>query len=116
MGISIDDFGTGYSSLSQLSLLPIDWLKIDRSFIKNIENDQTAREIIKTIITLAQNLNLKTIAEGVEDKHSMDFLASEHCDAMQGYYCSKPMSASEFTTFLQEHNCSIEKRPSIKAS
>ena len=104
VGISIDDFGTGYSSLSQIGSLPINWLKIDQSFIKNIEHDQTAKEIIKTIIALAQTLNMRTIAEGVEDKHSMSFLAEEQCDAMQGFYCAKPMPSNEFSDFLINNN------------
>jgi len=101
--ISIDDFGTGYSSLSYLKKLPIDKLKIDRSFIIDIPQDKDDVAIIRTIITLAKNLNLETIAEGVERKEQVDFLVKEDCNVIQGYYFSKPLSSDECKDFLQRY-------------
>ena len=97
--ISIDDFGTGYSSLYYLKKLPIDKLKIDQSFILGIVdlNDET---IVKTIISMAHNLKLKVIAEGVETKKHVDLLTSLNCNEAQGYYFSKPVSATELEKLL----------------
>ena len=98
--IAVDDFGTGYSSLSYLQKLPIDILKIDRSFIQDLLEDQSSIEIVRTIISLAKNLGLNVIAEGVETKEQCDYLMREGCNLMQGYYFSKPLSAKECKTFL----------------
>lgn len=98
--ISIDDFGTGYSSLSYLQKLPVDILKIDRSFTKNLFDDQNGMEIVRTIVTLAKNLGLDVIAEGVETKAHMNCLIQEGCDVMQGYYFAKPMKSNECKKFL----------------
>jgi diguanylate cyclase (GGDEF)-like protein/PAS domain S-box-containing protein len=89
--IAIDDFGSGYSSLSYLKRFPIDRLKIDRSFVQEATSDQTDAAIIMAIITLAQNLRLKTIAEGVETEEQLRFLNLLRCDEIQGYYFSKPL-------------------------
>ncbi len=94
--ISIDDFGTGYSSLSYLKQLPIDVLKIDKSFIDGIPVDQDNNAITKAIIELAHQFNLETIAEGVEYRHQLDFLKTIGCHLIQGYYFYKPMKADEF--------------------
>ncbi|MEK4566862.1 EAL domain-containing protein [Alkalihalobacillus sp. FSL R5-0424] len=91
--LEIDDFGTGYSSLGYLKNLPISTLKIDRSFVQDMLKDNAA--ITKTIITLAHNLNLDVIAEGVETKEQADFLLSLHCERMQGYFFSKPVQSSD---------------------
>lgn len=88
--ISIDDFGTGYSSLSYLNKLPIDALKIDKSFIRNIFTDKTDAEIVITIITLAKSLNLQVIAEGVETVEQLNFLRSNDCHEVQGYLLGRP--------------------------
>jgi len=97
VNIAIDDFGTGYSSLGYLKNFPIDALKIDKSFIQDIVKDDDNAAITNTIITLAQNLNLKVIAEGVETKEQLEFLWSKNCYIMQGYYFSKPIKAEELT-------------------
>ncbi len=98
--ISIDDFGTGYSSLSYLQKLPIDTLKIDRSFIQNLFEDQSSIEIVRTIISLAKNLDLEVVAEGVETKEQLDCLLAESCHIIQGYYFTKPLSTKECKIFL----------------
>ena len=98
--ISIDDFGTGYSSLSYLQKLPIDTLKIDRSFIQNLFEDQSSIEIVRTIISLAKNLDLEVVAEGVETQEQLECLLAEGCHMIQGYYFAKPMSSKDCKIFL----------------
>ena len=102
MGISIsmDDFGTGYSSLSYLRKYPFSILKIDRSFINDITTDENDRELINAVVAMAHALNLKVVAEGVETKAQRDYLVSIKCDIAQGYYYSKPVSATEFSQLL----------------
>ena len=94
--LTIDDFGTGYSSMSYLKQLPIDILKIDKSFIDGIPGDQDNKAITNAIIELAHQFNLETIAEGVEYKHQLDFLKTTNCHFIQGYYFYKPMNTGEF--------------------
>lgn len=96
ISISIDDFGTGYSSLSYLKKLPIDCLKIDRSFIQDIQEDYSNSEIAQAIISLSQSLKLQVIAEGVEEEYQKAFLMENGCDHMQGYLISKPLAAEDF--------------------
>ncbi len=96
ISISIDDFGTGYSSLSYLKKLPIDCLKIDRSFIQDIQEDYSNSEIAQAIISLSQSLKLEVIAEGVEEEYQKAFLMENGCDHMQGYLFSKPLAAKDF--------------------
>jgi predicted signal transduction protein with EAL and GGDEF domain/HAMP domain-containing protein len=98
---SIDDFGTGYSSLSYLKRLPIDTLKIDRSFVRELPADQDSAAIVRAIIALGHNLRLKVIAEGVEEQAQLDFLRSHHCDEIQGYVFSRPLDVDEFTEFVK---------------
>ncbi|XEC96417.1 EAL domain-containing protein [Paenibacillus tarimensis] len=101
VGISIDDFGTGYSSLNYLKNFPIDRLKIDRSFVRDIEQDPGDAAIVAAIIAMAHNLNLHVIAEGVETEEQMEFLKKHMCDEMQGYYWSPPVSGEQITELLQ---------------
>jgi diguanylate cyclase (GGDEF)-like protein len=104
---SIDDFGTGYSSLSQLKHFPIDTLKIDRSFVVDAITNRDDQEIIKTILSMAQNLHLETVAEGVETKEQQDFLTQEGCQMMQGYYFGRPLSVEAFEERLQTQHLTV---------
>jgi len=96
IGISIDDFGTGYSSLSYLKNLPAHELKIDKSFVINMLEDTRDKSIVKTAIDLAHNLDLKIIAEGIENQEILDSLVGLGCDSGQGYYIARPMPGDEF--------------------
>jgi len=100
--ISIDDFGTGYSSLNYLKLLPIDDLKIDKSFIRDIMEDQNDLAIAKAIIDLGRSLNLNVIAEGVECRDQLEILLQNNCEEAQGYYFSKPITAYQFEQMFME--------------
>ncbi len=99
ISISIDDFGTGYSSLSYLSQFPIDRLKIDQSFVRNLNPRNQA--IIKTIIHMAHNMKIAVIAEGVETQEHVDFLKEQMCNEVQGYFYSKPLPTKEIDSYLQ---------------
>ncbi len=99
--ISIDDFGTGYSSLSYLRRFPLDKLKIDRSFIRDLMKNPDDAAIVKAIISLAHNLRLRVVAEGVESADQLDFLRQLGCDQYQGYYCSPAITAEDFAALLQ---------------
>jgi len=96
--ISIDDFGTGYSNLSALKSFPVVRLKIDQSFIRGIPHSQDAATLAKAIISLGQQLNLRTLAEGVERLEQLEFLKNSGCDEYQGYYFSHPLEADEIAT------------------
>ncbi len=104
MGIrfSIDDFGTGYSSLSYLQRLPVDEIKIDKSFVMNMMADENSAAIVGSIIELAHNLGLKVVAEGVENKDTLDRLTLLDCDAAQGYLISKPIPQDDLTAWLDK--------------
>lgn len=99
--ISLDDFGTGYSSLSYLKHLPVDKLKIDRSFVQDIPKDKADMAIVKTIIALGKNLGLELIVEGVETQEQVDFLREEGCPNIQGYFFSKPLSVRDCELYLK---------------
>jgi EAL domain-containing protein (putative c-di-GMP-specific phosphodiesterase class I) len=100
--ISIDDFGTGYSSLAHLKRLPIDTLKIDKSFIQDVcENSDDAAIVVATI-AMAKTMKLKVVAEGVETRDQAEFLVARQCDELQGYYFSRPLPAAELETHLRQ--------------
>mgnify|MGYP000023505557 CR=1 FL=1 len=98
---SVDDFGTGYSSLRYLQHLPIDQLKIDQSFVRDISSDPNSHVIINTIISMARHMNLAVLAEGVEEQAEKDILTGIGCRRFQGYYFSRPISVEDATTLLQ---------------
>lgn len=101
VGISVDDFGTGYSSFHYLKNFPIDRLKIDRSFVRDIQQDPSDAEIVAAIIAMAHNLNIQVIAEGVETEEQMEFLRKHRCDEMQGFYWSPPVSSDNIVEMLK---------------
>ena len=98
--IAVDDFGTGYSSLSYLRRLPIQKLKIDKAFIRDLGNNADDAAIIDMILAMAQVLKLETVAEGVETKAQLEYLDAQGCSEIQGYFFAKPLSAEAATAFL----------------
>jgi len=93
--LDIDDFGTGYSSLSYLQHLPVDTLKIDRSFVKTMDQEGGRTEIVRAIIGLAHSLGMTVVAEGVETRRQLEALVALRCNGAQGYYFAKPLPAEE---------------------
>ena len=100
MSLSIDDFGTGYSSLAYLSQLPVNEIKIDRSFVMNMAESDNDAVIVRSTIDLARNLGLHVVAEGVETEQAWDRLSELGCTLAQGYYLSRPVPAAELTEWL----------------
>jgi EAL domain-containing protein (putative c-di-GMP-specific phosphodiesterase class I) len=98
--LSIDDFGTGYSSLSYLKRFPVDIIKIDRSFVRDVPHDADDAAIVTGIIALAHSLRLDVVAEGVETESQLRFLKEQSCDLLQGFYLSKPVPAEQFARDL----------------
>ncbi|HEV2610740.1 MAG TPA: EAL domain-containing protein [Noviherbaspirillum sp.] len=101
--LAIDDFGTGYSSLAQLKRFPIDTLKVDRSFIRDIPGDAEDKAITKAIIAMGKTLSLTVVAEGVETEEQVEFLRSHACDEIQGFHFSKPIAPESFAEFWRQH-------------
>ncbi|MCQ8877746.1 EAL domain-containing protein [Pseudoalteromonas shioyasakiensis] len=99
--LAMDDFGTGYSSLAYLKQFPLNTLKVDKAFIDDMENER-GRNMVDSIVTIAHNLDLHVVAEGVEEADQIAILEQLNCETMQGYYYSKPLSKTEFTAFLQK--------------
>lgn len=99
--ITIDDFGTGYSTFNYLKMLPIDALKIDRTFIRDLENDANGQLIVAAIINLVHDLGIQVIAEGVETKEASRLLVQKNCDGLQGYLFSKPVSTTDAMSFIR---------------
>ena len=101
--IAIDDFGTGYSSLNMLEMLPIDMIKIDKSFIDRIGEKNETINLLEIILLISKKLNLKTIAEGVEKSEQVEYLKKENCDFIQGYFYAKPLSFDAFKNYIKEN-------------
>lgn len=99
--ISIDDFGTGYSSLHQLQRLPVDYIKLDRVFVQNVDQDIRKTSIAHAIIEMAHSMNLQVLGEGVENAGELECLINQHCDSFQGYYFSKPVSVQKIPELLR---------------
>jgi len=107
--LSVDDFGTGYSSLAYLKRLPIDEVKLDKSFVLNMTGDSNDAAIVRSTIDLAHNLGLQLVAEGVEDQETLELLAALGCDLVQGYHLARPMPADDLV-HLQRTTSSYEAR------
>ncbi|NOZ74312.1 MAG: EAL domain-containing protein [FCB group bacterium] len=105
--LSLDDFGTGYSSLSYLRRFPVHTLKIDQSFIRDVDQDEQNAAIVSTIINLAHSLNLNVIAEGVETESQLDYLTNTFCNEIQGFVLSRPVPVEKFPQFVAQHNDKI---------
>jgi diguanylate cyclase (GGDEF)-like protein len=110
--VAIDDFGTGYSSLAYLKRLPVDQLKIDRSFVQQMGSDQSDVIIVRSVVDLARNLGLRTVAEGVEDQATFEALLALGCDAAQGFHLGRPMPAEAVPGWLAAQETSVSSRSS----
>jgi diguanylate cyclase (GGDEF)-like protein len=111
--IAIDDFGTGYSSLSYLKKLPVNTIKIDKSFVIGMERDENDAAIVRTSVDLAHNLKLEVVAEGVENEETLKRLSELGCDTAQGHYISRPLSAEELAVWLKQSSWAIERNPKL---
>jgi diguanylate cyclase (GGDEF)-like protein len=110
--VAIDDFGVGYSSLAYLKRLPVDQLKIDRSFVQHMGTDPSDAIIVRSVVDLARNLGLRTVAEGVEDEATWEALLALGCDAAQGFHLGRPMPAAAVPGWLEAQNTSVASRSS----
>ena len=111
--IAIDDFGTGYSSLSYLKKLPVNTIKIDKSFVIGMVRDENDAAIVRTSIDLAHNLKLEVVAEGVENEETLKRLAELGCDTAQGHYISRPLSADDLSTWLKQSSWALKRNPKL---
>jgi EAL domain-containing protein (putative c-di-GMP-specific phosphodiesterase class I) len=114
--ISIDDFGTGYSSLAYLKRLPVDEIKIDRSFVIDMKLDNNDAVIVRSTIDLAHNMSLRVVAEGVENPETLRLLTALGCDVVQGFFVSRPMPYDELVRWLSSSAWSAKQRPSFSSS
>jgi len=112
--ISIDDYGTGYSSLAQLKQLPVHELKIDKSFVQHLHEDEDDRIIVKSTIELAHNMGLSVVAEGIEDDFALRWLTEHQCELAQGYFISRPKPTADFTTWVEKRVASVNKEQTIQ--
>jgi EAL domain-containing protein (putative c-di-GMP-specific phosphodiesterase class I) len=110
VGLSLDDFGTGSSSLAYLKRLPVDELKIDKSFVIGMENSEADAVIVRTTVELAQRLGLRVVAEGVETVVALESLALTGCEEAQGFYLKRPVPAEELTRWLTDWNSASDLR------
>ena len=108
--ISLDDFGTGYSSMSYLTRLPINEIKIDQSFVQGLADDTNKSTLVKSIINLGENLDVKVLAEGVETDEQLDLLKEYNCKYVQGYYFSKPLDKISLLKYLKDYSAATTKR------
>jgi EAL domain-containing protein (putative c-di-GMP-specific phosphodiesterase class I) len=108
---AIDDFGTGYSSFSYLKDIPAQIIKIDQSFVRTLAQDEPDRALVRGMISMAQELGLRVVAEGVETQLAYDFLRDNGCDEAQGYFISRPISAGAFATWLAAADLSVAPKP-----
>ncbi len=100
--IEMDDFGTGYSSLNMITTIPIDVLKIDMSFIRNMNRDEKSRKLVELVMEIADFLKVPAVAEGVEDESQLEALKKMGCQLIQGYYFSKPVPPEDFEKFIKQ--------------
>jgi EAL domain-containing protein (putative c-di-GMP-specific phosphodiesterase class I) len=106
IGLALDDFGTGYSSLSYLKRLPVQEVKIDRTFVATMVSDESDAAIVRSVVDLGTNLQLRVVAEGVEDEATWQQLAGMGCHVAQGFHLSRPMPIEEFPAWLQRYESS----------
>ena len=112
--MALDDFGTGYSSLAYLKEFPLNTLKIDKAFVDDIELSVQGRNMVATVVTIAHNLGMQVVAEGVENNNQLHFLAGLGCEQLQGYLYSKPLPEADFQQYLashQEKSAPSQERP-----
>jgi len=105
--LAIDDFGTGYSSLARLRYMPVDVLKIDRTFVRDVNSDEQSASMVSAIIALASNLHMQPLAEGIETEEEWRFLAARGCNAGQGFLFSKPVPAEEITAMFRRQGLTL---------
>ena len=114
-GLAVDDYGVGYSSMHELSRMPFTEIKIDRTFVKSAAADERPRLMIEQIISIARQLGLKTVAEGVETRVESDMLKRLGCDWIQGYFVARPMSGEDFVAWMLEQRGSLPQAATAPA-